>query len=94
MASIKRRYDKQEFARRGDEVFAMQVGPRLTTDDEGRFAAVDIETGAYEIDEDELVACDKLNARVPRAQTPSLPNPWTISRAIQIGPDYVQPPNR
>lgn len=68
MASTKRRYDKQEFARRGDEVYEMQVRPHLATDDEGKFAAVDIETGVYEIDEDELEACDKLSARVPDAQ--------------------------
>ncbi len=68
MASTKRRYDKQEFARRGDEIYEMQVRPHLKTDDEGKFAAVDIETGAYAIDEDELKACDKLSARVPDAQ--------------------------
>jgi hypothetical protein len=68
MASTKRRYGKQEFARRGDEIYEMRVRPCLTDDDEGKFAAVDIETGAYEIDEDELEACDRLNARLPAAQ--------------------------
>jgi hypothetical protein len=68
MASTKRCYDKQEFARRGDDIDEMRVGPHLTDDDEGKFAAVDIETGAYEIDEDELVACDRLDARLPEAQ--------------------------
>jgi hypothetical protein len=68
MASTKRRYDKQEFARRGDEVYEMQVRPRLTADAEGKFVAVDIETGAYEIDADELEACDRLSARVRDAQ--------------------------
>ena len=42
--------------------------PHLRPDDEGQFAAVDIETGAYEIAEDELKACDKLSDRVPDAQ--------------------------
>ena len=37
-------------------------------DDEGRFAAIDIETGDYEIAEDELAACDKLSSRSPDAQ--------------------------
>jgi hypothetical protein len=68
MASTKRRYDKEEFARRGDQVYEMQVRPHLATEDEGKFVAVDIESGAYEIDEDELEACDKLSARVPDAQ--------------------------
>ena len=68
MASTKRRYEKLEFAQRGDEAYEMQVRPCLTLADDGRFAAVDIETGAYEIDKNELRACDKLSARVPDAQ--------------------------
>jgi hypothetical protein len=68
MASTKRRYDKAEFARRGDEVYETQVPPHLNAEDEGKFAAVDIESGEYEIDEDELEACDKLSARLPGAQ--------------------------
>jgi hypothetical protein len=35
---------------------------------EGKFVAIDIETGAYELDTDELAASDRLVARVPDAQ--------------------------
>lgn len=68
MASTKRRYGKEEFARRGDEIYETQVRPHLKAEDEGKFAALDIESGAYEIDVDELEACDKLSARIPEAQ--------------------------
>ena len=68
MASTKRRYPKEEFARRGDQVYETQVRPHLKAEDQGKFAAVDIESGAYEVDVDELVACDKLTARLPQAQ--------------------------
>jgi hypothetical protein len=68
MAPTKRRYNKEEFARLGDEVYEAQVRPHLKADDEGKFAAIDIESGAYELDADELEACDKLNARIPDAQ--------------------------
>jgi hypothetical protein len=68
MASTKRRYDKEEFARRGDEIYDAQVRPHLNADDEGKFAAIDVESGAYEIAADELEACDKLSARIPDAQ--------------------------
>ena len=64
----KRRYSKEEFARRGDEVYQTRVRPHLKAEDEGKFAAIDIETGAYEIAEDELEACDRLHVRLPRAQ--------------------------
>ena len=68
MASTQRRYGKEEFARRGDEVYETQVRPHLQPEDDGKFAAIDIESGAYELDTDELGACDKLNARIPDAQ--------------------------
>src|SRR5581483_11934154 len=35
---------------------------------EGKFVAIDIETGAYEVDADELAASDRLLTRVPNAQ--------------------------
>jgi hypothetical protein len=64
-ASIKRRYSKEVFARRGDAIYETQPRPRLKAEDEGNFAAIDIESGAYEIAEDELEACESLSARVP-----------------------------
>jgi hypothetical protein len=68
MATTKRRYSKEEFARRGDEIYEAQVRPHLKAEDEGKFAAIDIESGTYMIDADELEACDKLSARIPAAQ--------------------------
>jgi hypothetical protein len=69
MASTKRRYSKDEIARRGDAIYEADVAPHLKPEDEGKFAAIDIEGGTYEIDVDERAACDRLNARVPDAQT-------------------------
>jgi hypothetical protein len=68
MGSIKRRYSKEEFAQRGDAIYENDVRPRLKTSDDGKFVAIDIESGIYEIDEDELEAGNKLRARVPEAQ--------------------------
>lgn len=68
MASTKRRYSKEEFAQRGDSIYENDIRPRLTSDDEGKFAAIDIESGTYEMDVDELAAGDKLRARLPEAQ--------------------------
>jgi hypothetical protein len=79
MASAQRRYGKEEFARRGDEVYETQVRPHLKPEDEGKFAAIDIESGAYELDADELGACDRLNARIPDAQI------WLV----RVGSRYV-----
>ncbi len=68
MAESQPRYSKEEFARRGDETYERDVRPRVEADNEGKFVAIDIETGAYEIDLDELVASDRLLARSPNAQ--------------------------
>lgn len=65
---ISPRYSKEEFARRGDEIYERNVSSQLGPDDEGRFVVIDIETGAYEIDRDEVAASDRLLARYPDAQ--------------------------
>lgn len=66
--SMTPRYNRDEIARRGDEIYEREVLPRLSPDDEGKFALVDIETGDYEVDRDEVAASDRLLARHPDAQ--------------------------
>ena len=79
MGSTKRRYSKEEFAQRGDARYENDVRPNLKPEDEGKFAAIDIESGMYEVDVDELEACDRLSARIPDAQI------WLV----RIGSRYV-----
>jgi hypothetical protein len=62
------RYSKEEFARRGNEIFEREVHPRLSAQDDGKFVAIDIETGAFEIDADEIAASHRLLARNPEVQ--------------------------
>ena len=79
MSSTECRYDKEEFARRGDAILESDVRPHLKPEDDGKFVAIDIESGAYEIEADELAACDRLRARVPQAQV------WLM----RVGSKYV-----
>ena len=65
---VKPRYSKEEFAQRGDEIYLHAIHPSSHKNDEGKFAAIDVETGAFEIDADELAASDRLFARYPDAQ--------------------------
>jgi len=58
---------REEFGRRADEVYGRYVKPTVTLADEGKFVALDVDTGAYEIDDDELSAIDRLEDRQPRA---------------------------
>ncbi|HEY0555638.1 MAG TPA: hypothetical protein VGG20_15385 [Thermoanaerobaculia bacterium] len=66
--SRQRRYDREEVARRGDEIYEREVLPLLRPADEGKYALIDIETADYEIDQDEVAASDRLLARHPDAQ--------------------------
>jgi hypothetical protein len=68
MATLRPRYSKEEFARRGDAIYERDIRPHVNAADKGKFVAIDIETGAYEIDANELAACDRLRARVPDTQ--------------------------
>lgn len=68
MASSKRRYSKEEFARRGDTLVESKVRPRLTSADKDKFVAIDIESGEYEVDKNEMKAVDRLRKRVPDPQ--------------------------
>lgn len=73
-------YPKEEFARRGDEIYERDIRPSLEAGDEGKFVVIDIETGAYEIDKEELAASDRLLARHPNAQI------WLV----RVGSRYVR----
>ncbi len=62
------RYPKEEFARRGKEIYEHEVQPKVTADDYGKFVAIDIESRQWEMDADEMAAGDRLLGRVPDAQ--------------------------
>ena len=68
MATLQPRYGKEEFARRGQEIYERDIRPHLQSTDEGKFVAIDIETGAYEADRDDYTATERLLARNPNAQ--------------------------
>jgi hypothetical protein len=44
------RYSKEEFARRGDEIYDYQVRPQVEAGNDGKIVAIDIEIGGWEID--------------------------------------------
>jgi hypothetical protein len=62
------RYGKEDFARRGNEIYEKQVRSRVEQGNRGKVVAIDIETGEFEVGEDTLAACGSLLARVPDAQ--------------------------
>lgn len=62
------RYSKEEFARRGEEIYDRDIHTQMRPEDKGKFVLIDIETGDYELDWDEMAAGDRLFARRSDAQ--------------------------
>jgi hypothetical protein len=62
------RYGKEEFARRGNEIYESQVRPQVEQGNHGKIVAIDIETGAFELAKDTVTASDRLLERFPDAQ--------------------------
>ena len=60
--------EREEFGRRGDEIYDRDILPRLGPEDQGKIAAIDVETGDYEIASEELAAADRLLTRRPEAR--------------------------
>ena len=79
MTPVERRYSKEEIAQRGDAIYEQEIRSRLKPGDKGKFVAIDIETGEFELAPDELTASERLRARVPQAQT------WLV----RVGFPYV-----
>ncbi|NJO80665.1 MAG: hypothetical protein HC827_20605 [Cyanobacteria bacterium RM1_2_2] len=66
------RYSKEEFARRGDEIYEAQVRPQIEEGNHGKIVAINIETGSFEVADTPMAAVDRLYEREPDAQ------PWVI----------------
>jgi hypothetical protein len=62
------KYSKEEFARRGNEIYETQVRHQVEEGNRGKIVAIDIETGAFELAKDTMTASDKLLERYPDAQ--------------------------
>ena len=63
------RYSKEVFAQRGNEIYEHQIRSKVEATNKGKFVAIDIESGAWEMDADEMAAGDRLVKRFADAQT-------------------------
>jgi hypothetical protein len=67
MAATKSSRSPQELSQLGPQVFGRSVAHRLQPNDDGKFVALDVESGEFELDVDDYTAVAKLRARLPRA---------------------------
>ena len=72
MAIRQPRYSKEEFAQRGNALYEAQIRSQVEEGNQGKIVAIDIETGAFEVEDDKITATDRLYERVSDAQ------PWVI----------------
>ena len=68
MVNPQPQYSKEEFARLGDEIYTRDIYPQLQPNSQGKIVAIDITTGAWEIDDREILACTRLETCYPNAQ--------------------------
>ena len=68
MAVLRPKYSQEEFARRGDAIFEKTIKPQIPPGHDDDFVLIDIESEAFEYDQDERAAADRLEARRPNAQ--------------------------
>jgi hypothetical protein len=58
-------YSSAEIAQRGQAFYEREIRGSLVASDHGKYLVLDIETGEYEIDTDELVAVKRARAKCP-----------------------------
>jgi hypothetical protein len=72
MTVRQRRYSKEDLAQRGQALYESGIRQQIEAGNEGNIVAIDIETGAFEVDENIVPATNRLFEQYPDAQ------PWVI----------------
>ncbi len=67
MSTRQKRYSSEEMERRADAIFE-EIRPKLKRVKKSHFLAINVETGDYEFEADEMAASKRLHSRVPDAQ--------------------------
>ena len=60
-------YTSKEVASRGEAIYRREIRDRVDPKYKGKFLVIDIETGEYEMNADDLVATKRLLAKHPNA---------------------------
>lgn len=60
-------HSPEEVELRGEEIYEQQIRRNVEAGNKGKFVVIDIETGEYEVDEDDLQATKRALAKRPEA---------------------------
>ena len=69
MPTTRTRRPLDELGRLGDAIYDQRIRPNLRPEDKGKFVAVDVDSGEYEMDEDDYTAVMRLLERMPAADS-------------------------
>ena len=83
------RYTSEEIARRGQALYEERLRGIVDARDRGKFLVVDIESGEYEIDVDELAALQRAKRKNPDAALYILRIGYPA--AYRIGREFARP---
>ncbi len=61
------KYSPQEVEREGEEIYGRHIRSRVELGNRGKFVVIDVQTGDYEMDEDDLQATKRVLAKRPSA---------------------------
>ena len=61
------RYTSEEIVRRGQALYEQHIRAEVDAENKGKFVVVDIETGEYEIDTNEIAASRRARSKNPNA---------------------------
>ena len=67
MRSAYAKYSPKEVELRGEEIYARQIRQAVEDGNKGKFVVIDVETGQYEVDADDLQATKRALANRPDA---------------------------
>ena len=62
------RFSAEETARLGDDIYERQIRPLVEVGNRGKIVAIDVETGAYALEETALAASRRLQAQRPATE--------------------------
>jgi hypothetical protein len=82
-------YTREEIVRRGQALYDAQIRPHVEVDHKGKFLVVNVDTGDFEIDTDELAALHRARAKDADAPLYLLrigsPTAYKLGGRFQVG---------
>ena len=83
------KYSPEEVELRGEDIYERQIRQQIEIGNKGKFVVIDVETGEFEIDDDDLKATKRALAKRPAAVLYGLrvgfPTAYTLGAHVAPG---------